>query len=53
MMIEIIIGIFAGYCCAYFLCDKFVNMTPAQVIKEYLQLIYERLYKLKMKLEGK
>lgn len=37
--IEIAIGIFAGYCCCYFICMKAVKMTPEEVVKEWLKIM--------------
>lgn len=39
--IEIAIGIFAGYCCCYFICMKAVKMTPGEVAKEWLKIMGE------------
>lgn len=44
-MFEIAIGIFAGYCCSYFICMKLVNLTPEQVIEKYIKNIEEKLKK--------
>lgn len=41
--IEILIGAFAGYCCAYFISHKFMKMTPTELIIEFLEVVKKRL----------
>lgn len=47
---EIVIGIFAGYCCSYFVCIKLANLTPRQVVEKYLEVIEEKLININKKL---
>lgn len=42
-IIEILISMFAGYCCCYFIADKLVSMTPEQVVVEWLRIIEKEL----------
>lgn len=43
LIAEIAIGIFAGYCCCYFISMKTVEMTPEEVVKEYLKIIETKI----------
>lgn len=40
---ECIIGIFAGYCCCYFIAMKTVKMTPEKVLEIILTIWEEKL----------
>ncbi|MFW9970251.1 MAG: hypothetical protein ACFFDF_08635 [Candidatus Odinarchaeota archaeon] len=42
IIFEIIIGIFAGYCCAYFITTKVIGLTPKEVIEKWLKIILEK-----------
>lgn len=43
IIFEIAIGIFAGYCCCYFIADKTVSMSPEKVVEEWLKMVTDEL----------
>jgi len=43
ILIEILIGLFAGYCCCYFISVETLNLKPQEVIFEYLKIIENKL----------
>lgn len=45
LLIEIIIGVFAGYCCAYFISMKLMQLTPEEVVLKRLEIMKEDLAK--------
>lgn len=45
-IIEIAIGIFAGYCCCYTIADKALSMTPEEVVLKFLKAMKDRLEKI-------
>lgn len=48
---EIIIGVFAGYCCCYFICMELVEMRPEKVLEEWLKIKEKNLVKIADKLK--
>lgn len=42
IIFEIPIGIFAGYCCMYFLTMEFMHMKPQEFIIEWFETMGEK-----------
>ncbi|NMB28377.1 MAG: hypothetical protein GX987_10060 [Tissierellia bacterium] len=43
IIFEIAIGVFAGYCCMYFVSMKLVKSPPEKLIEEFLKNISDKL----------
>lgn len=43
ILFELVVSIFAGYCCMYFLTDKVVGLTPAEFLEEFFDTLKNKL----------